>query len=88
MLKLDWLSWPTFSSLQTPEAAPTDLLASLLFQLSARSDAASYLSRVYLDNDGGAQAAFRRRTLSMSDRHAYVPGRPHIHLIVLADEFP
>ena len=67
-----------------------DLLSSLLFQLSARSDAChDIFSRFYLDNDGGAQQPSDDALSQCLTDMLEVPGQPSAYIIIDAlDESP
>ena len=67
-----------------------DLLSSLLFQLSARSDVYhNIFSRFYLDNDGGAQQPSDDALSQCLTDMLEVPGQPSTYIIIDAlDESP
>ena len=67
-----------------------DLLSSLIFQLSARSDAChDIFSRFYLDNDGGAQQPSDDALSQCLTDMLEVPGQPSAYIIIDAlDESP
>ena len=67
-----------------------DLLSSLLFQLSARSDACHYIfSRFYLDHDEGSRQPSDEALSQCLTDMLKVPGQPATYIIVDAlDESP